>query len=61
MAYTDEEAGIAVFPRLHEFLPQIHQELLEGHKGPYRPYRTRTVEVGICTGSSFRRTQEMNG
>ncbi len=53
MAYADEEARTTIIPWLHELLPKVHQKLLEGHKGTHRPYWTRTVEVGICTGSSF--------
>ncbi len=53
MAYADEEAGITVIPWLHELLPEVHQELLEGRKGAHRPYRTRALEVGPRTGSSF--------
>ncbi len=46
MAYADEEAGTTVVPQLHEFLPKVHQELFEGHKGAHRPYWTRALEVG---------------
>ncbi len=32
MAYTCEEAGTSIVPRLHELLPKVHQELFEGGK-----------------------------
>ncbi len=61
MADTDKEAGTTIVPRLHEFLPKVHQELLEGRKGAHRAHRTRPLEVGLGARQGVCRAQTTHG
>ncbi len=56
-----KKRGTTIVPRLHQFLPKVHQELFEGCKGAYRPYRTRALEVDTGARQSICRAQTANG